>query len=379
MKLIRYKLGQLIEQTNQINTELLFGLKDVKGMTITKEIIPTRAKINRNELSKFLIVNPGEFIYNPRTHGKRIGLGFNDSNKPFIISWNNISFRVKPEMSDKINNYYLYMHFNRLEWDRQACFNSWGSSTEVFTWNELCDMNIDLPDILIQNKYVELYKSIINNQRMYENGLNDLKIVCDGYLEKIKKSNDFVPIGKFIKLIDNRNVNNNRYSFKGLSMENYFIDSIANEVGIDFSKYKIVKPNEFACVLMKVGRDCRLTVANNTSNENYMISPAYYTFELNDINHNYFMSYISRSEFERRAWFSCDTSLRGSLPWNEFCNLMIPSASPEQQKIISDIYDVIIYRNHINDNLKEIINDLCPLMIKGAIEEAKKGDDIKYE
>ena len=220
---------------------------------------------------------------------------------------------------------------------------------------------------------------MVNNQKLYENGLSDLKLVCDGYLDKIKNSRKLVPIGNYIKLINNRNSNNDKYKFKGLSMENYFIDSIANEVGIDFSKYKIVKPNEFACVLMKVGRDCRLTVAKNNSNENYIISPAYYTFEVNNIDHDFFMSYINRSEFERRAWFSCDTSLRGSLAWGEFCNLKIPEATTEQQEVISNIYDVIICRSEINDKLKTIIKDICPLLIKGALEEAEIGDDANYE
>lgn len=67
-------------------------------MTITKEVIPTKANVSETDLSKFLVVHPGEFIYNPRTHGKRIGFGYNNTNDNFIISWNNIAFKVKPSM-----------------------------------------------------------------------------------------------------------------------------------------------------------------------------------------------------------------------------------------------------------------------------------------
>ena len=77
MGLIKYKIGELIELVQEINSELKYGPDDVRGMTITKEIIPTKADVSGTDLSKFLVVHPREFIYNPRTHGKRIGFGYN--------------------------------------------------------------------------------------------------------------------------------------------------------------------------------------------------------------------------------------------------------------------------------------------------------------
>ena len=97
MKLNKVKIGSLIEQISEINSDLKYGEEDVKGMTIYKEIIPTKANTNGADLSKYIIINPNEFIYNPRTHGKKIGLGYNNSNKTIIISWNNIGFRIKKE------------------------------------------------------------------------------------------------------------------------------------------------------------------------------------------------------------------------------------------------------------------------------------------
>lgn len=85
MGLTKYKLGELIELVQDTNSELQYGPDDVKGMTITKEVIPTKANVSETDLSKFLVVHPGEFIYNPRTHGKRIGFGYNNTNDNFII------------------------------------------------------------------------------------------------------------------------------------------------------------------------------------------------------------------------------------------------------------------------------------------------------
>ena len=191
MGLIKYKIGELIELVQEINSELKYGPDDVRGMTITKEIIPTKADVSGTDLSKFLVVHPREFIYNPRTHGKRIGFGYNNSKENFIISWNNIAFRVKKSMENIVLADYLFLHFKRDEWDREACFQSWGSSTEVFSWESLCDMTVDLPNISVQKKYVDIYNTMLKNQGNYENGLNDLKlsfeVLIDKYKHKSKK------------------------------------------------------------------------------------------------------------------------------------------------------------------------------------------------
>ena len=141
MALNEYSIGQLIELTTETNTRKLYGPDDVRGMTITKKIIPTKANVATTDLGNFLVIHPGEFVYNPRTHGKHIGFGYNDSNETFIISWNNIGFRVKAEMKEIVSPEYLFLHFNRDEWDREACYRSWGSSTEVFSWDALCEIH----------------------------------------------------------------------------------------------------------------------------------------------------------------------------------------------------------------------------------------------
>ena len=372
MVLSKCKLAELIELVTETNSELKYKADDVRGMTITKEIIPTKANVKDIDLSKFLVVHPHEFIFNPRTHGKKIGFGYNNSEDTFLISWNNIAFRVSSKAKGRVLAKYLFLHFNRSEWDREACFRSWGSSTEVFSWDALCEMEVDLPPIDIQRKYVAVYNAMLANQQSYERGLEDLKLTCDAYIDKLKHKRTLVEIGDFIQQINNKNIDNQKYRFAGLSMDNYFIDSIADDTELDFTKYKIVEPNEYGAVLMKVGRDARLTIARNTSNERYLISPAYYTFRITGIMPEYFMACVNRPEFERRGWFSCDTSARGSLSWGEFMKLKIPNATDEEQSIISELYKVQFIRIGINEKLKTQIKDLCPILIKGSIEEASR-------
>ena len=110
MGLSKFRIGQLVEQTTEINTDYLFGADDVRGMTITKQIIPTKADVSVADLSKFLVIHPKEFVFNPRTHGKHIGFGYNNTDVSFIISWNNIGFRIRPEMELTVSAEYLFLH-----------------------------------------------------------------------------------------------------------------------------------------------------------------------------------------------------------------------------------------------------------------------------
>ena len=167
-----YKLGDLLEQITETNSDLKYGLDDIVGVTINKEMIPTIANLNNTDLSKFNIIRKHDFIYNPRTHGKKIGLGYNKENRNFISTWNNNSFRIKNDKKNIINPDYLYLYFCGDNWDKEACFNAWGSSTVVLLWENFCNMTIDLPDINIQNKIVEQYNIIIDRIKVL-NELND--------------------------------------------------------------------------------------------------------------------------------------------------------------------------------------------------------------
>ena len=239
MALTKFKLGDLIELVEERNSENLFSAEDVKGITITKEIIPTKADVSQTNLSDFIVVSPKEFVFNPRTHGKKIGFGYNNTGNSFIISWNNIAFRIKNSMSDVVLSEYLFLHFNRSEWDREACFRSWGSSTEVFSWETLCSMEIQLPPIEIQKKFVAVYNSMLTNQKIYERGLDDLKLVCDGYMDKIKRTSKKIPLGDLISEVDERNIYD-QYEFAyGINLTKNFMPSVVSSEDLRHIKLSI--------------------------------------------------------------------------------------------------------------------------------------------
>ena len=254
------RLGEYIELCEERNSEGKYTINDVKGMTINKEIIPTKADLRENDLSKFLVVKPREFVYNPRTHGKKIGLGFNNISKAFIISWNNIAFRIIDK--NILLPEYLYMIICREEWDRSACFRSWGSSTEVFSWSEFCRMEIPLPSISIQRELVNTYNGLKSLAEDNEALIEPLTQACEALVVDCKRKYDEVALGECIEEV------------KSVSITKEFKDTGAKVDKSNLIGYKIVPPmhisyvqttkNEkcFACALNRFGENIVVTSVN---------------------------------------------------------------------------------------------------------------------
>lgn len=370
MGLNKYRIGQLIELTTEINSANLFGPYDVRGMTITKEIIPTKANVSNTDLSKFLVIRPREFVFNPRTHGKHIGFGFNDTNDSFIISWNNIGFRVKEEEKDAVLPEYLFLHFNRDEWDREACFRSWGSSTEVFSWDALCEMELELPDLNIQHNYVDIYKAMVANQQSYERGLEDLKLVCDGYIEDLRRKVPSQKIGSHLVRHDIRNGKNGTKNVMGISTSKQFREPSAKVNKEELANYKVCYPRQIAFVQTTHNEKVFAYAFNNTD-QAIVVSSVNEVFSTkeNELHPEYLCMFFNRTEFDRYARFHSWGSARETFTWNDLVEVSIPIPNIEVQKAVAEVYSVYTMRKAINEQLKKQIKDICPILIKGSLEE----------
>ena len=374
MGLSKYRLGELIEQTVIVNGDLYYGPNDVRGMTITKEIIRTKANLNGTDLSNFLVVRPKEFVYNPRTHGKKIGLGYNDSKDSFLISWNNTAFRIKQNKENVLLSKYLFMHFNRSEWDRSACFNSWGSSTEVFSWDALCDMIVELPDVPTQQKYVDIYDAMCANQKAYEKGLDDLKLTCDAYIEELRRKMPCEKIGPYIKESDKKNLLGlTADSVRGIATSKELIPTKANMDGVSLENYKVVAPFQITYVPDTSRRGDKISLGINKSEKPILVSSISIVFETEkkSLLSDYLMLFFVRSEFDRYARFNSWGSARETFDWNALCDYKIPVPDITTQKNIAEIYKAFNIRKNLNEKLKQQIKNICPILIKGAIEEGK--------
>lgn len=184
MALIKHKLGNLITLSEEKNSDNKYSIENVKGVSIRKIFIETKASMSGVSLTPYLVVKPDYFAYVPVTsrNGNKITIAHNETNDTYIVSSSYIVFYVSsPEI---IDSDYLFMYFNRPEFDRYSRFHSWGSAREVFSWSEMCAMQISLPLIEIQRKYVAVFKALLANNNGTEDIANICSILIKGAIEE---------------------------------------------------------------------------------------------------------------------------------------------------------------------------------------------------
>ena len=180
-----YKFEDLIEEVKEFNTDLRYGLDDIVGVTIEKGLIPTIANLTQTALDKFYIIKPETFVYNPRTHGVRLGMGYNDTCNTYITTWNNVAFRVKDTAKNIVIPQYLWLYFCRPIWDRLTNFLAWGSSTIVFAWKDFLTIEIDLPSITRQREIVAEYETLTRRIRINEQIIQHLESTAQALYRKM--------------------------------------------------------------------------------------------------------------------------------------------------------------------------------------------------
>lgn len=174
-------------------------------------------------------------------------------------------------------------------------------------------------------------------------------------------------IGDFIRLVDERNVGLKVKNLLGLSISKQFIPSVANLVGTDMENYKIIRKNQFACSTMQVRRDKKMPVALLEEVDEAMISQAYPIFKITDTTKllpKYLRMWLSRSEFDREACFYAIGGVRGSLEWEDFCDMKLPIPSIARQKEIITKYNTIANRINLNNQLIQKLEETAQAIYK---------------
>lgn len=164
-------------------------------------------------------------------------------------------------------------------------------------------------------------------------------------------------LGDLIYQVDFRNSDDANSDLLGVSIEKRFMPSVANVIGTDLSKYKIISKHRFACNPMHVGRDEVLPVAMYDSSDDAIVSPAYFTFEVYEekVLPEYLALWMNNAEFDRRCWFATDASVRGGLSWDALCSIPISLPSINEQREIIDRFHALEARiallEQLNDKL----------------------------
>lgn len=181
----------------------------------------------------------------------------------------------------------------------------------------------------------------------------------------------FDKIGNYVQQISNRNKDLSVKNVLGINIDKVFMPSVANTSGTDLSNYKVIQKGQFATNLMHVGRDERLPIGVYTGNEPAIVSPAYFTFEItkpDELLPEYLMLIFMRAEFDRYAGFICDSSVRGNLDWERFCEIEIPIPTPEGQceyvRIYSNLLKLSNYHEKSFSDLRLITDTFTEKLVE---------------
>ena len=168
------QLGQYIEMVSRTNSDLKYGIEDVRGCSNTKQMMQTRANLIGLYEEKFIVLRPQEFVFNRRTtrNGEKIGMAYNNTDREYIFTNDYVAFRVKQEYLDKLLPDYLYLFFCRDEFDRYARYKSTGSATEFFNWEDMCAVPFEIPQMDFQQLIVNAYK-VLNERIETKQKIND--------------------------------------------------------------------------------------------------------------------------------------------------------------------------------------------------------------
>ena len=379
MGLNRARLGGLIKRSDARNADEKYCVDHVRGMSVEKVFIPTKADMRGVSLKPYKLVEPDWFAYVTITsrNSDKITLAHNTSEDTYIVSSSYEVFYVSD--SKQLDSNYLFMFFNRAEFDRYARFNSWGSAREAFSWEDFCDIEIELPPIEVQRKYVAIYKAMQANQRSYEKGLDNLKLTCDALVEKLMRELRHEAIGPFVEQCDERNRKGDfdKDAVRGLSISKQLIETKANLDGVNLCNYKVIAPGAVAYVPVTSRNGGKISIALNESDETSITSAINTVFRVKKsaeqkLLPSYLMLFFGRSEFDRYARFNSWGSARETFDWAEMCDVRIPLPDITVQRYAVELYQAWRTRLAINERLKSQLKDICPILIRGSIEEASR-------
>lgn len=272
MGLSKYRIGQLIKVVDERNS---FEIIDFYGININKAFMPTAANTEGLDETNYKVVRKNRFVFSGMQTGRDecIRISMYTKDHPIIISPAYTTFEIINQRI--VQPTYFFMIFLSREKDRLGWFYSDGSIRSNLDWERFCEMELTLPDLPTQQKYVDIYNAMVANQQAYERGLEDLKVALDAQIDKIKHSAPRMRIGNILDEVDNRNSEGVIKNVQGINISKQFMPSVADINGVDLRKYKVVQKGQLAFSGMQTGRDECIRIALHDTEQPIIISPAY--------------------------------------------------------------------------------------------------------
>ena len=371
MGLTKIRLGDYIRRSTVNNRNLQYGEDLIIGVNNTGVFTTPKGSINGVNLKPYKIVETGAFVYNPT----RLDLGSiaYRTEGLCIVSHLYMVFYLTDEGKKIIDPQWLFIYFRRKEFQREVTFRNFGSQRPEFNFEDMSDIVIPLPPIDIQQKYVAVYNAMLANQQSYERGLEDLKLTCDATVEHLKKKYPLQTFGGYINRVDVRNSDKVYTNVKNVSVYKKFGKVSSKVDRNNLGNYKVVMPREISFVQTTHNEKVFCNAMNNTD-EPILVTSVNEVFRCDEskILPEYLCLNFNRTEFDRYARFHSWGSARETFTWADLLEVKIPVPPVKEQKYIVDVFRVLQERTLISEKLKTQIKDLCPILIKGSIEEAQR-------
>ena len=367
------KLGELIEECDLRNSDNTYTLNDLKGISIEKKFIETKANMDGVSLTSYKIVKPKWVSFVPVTsrNGNKISLAFNDTKNTFIVSSAYTVFAAKNE--DVLDASYLFLMLQRSEFDRIARFNSWGSARETYMFSDLERYEIPLPAIEVQREYVAVYRSLQQLAEQNEALAAPLQEACNAFLAKISTRYKKVALEDFL-IEQTQNNSSNYYGIESARGVNTLKEiQLCKRLGESLNSYKIVNPGQivFNANIKLTKTTEKFAVAMLKEDKPCIVSNFYVVFDIKNEFKQYLLPhflflFLIRDDFARYIKFTCCSSVRDRFSFADLCNVRIPLPPIEVQRSIVALYNCAEEARAIAKEAREQLKILAPAMVQRA-------------
>lgn len=371
MGLTKIKLGKYIElYSKKCNIPNLRN-EEVSGVNKDKEFFEPSNQVG-GDTSKYKVVPPKYFACNLMHVGRDMVLpiAYNHSEKNKIVS---PAYQVfKFIENNEISSEYFFLCLKSTERDRYFWFNTDSSVRDGMSWEDFAEVEIRIPPVKVQQKYVDVYNAMLSNQKSYERGLEDLKLVCDAYIEELRREMTCEAIGPHVEERNEKNEGNAITLFQGVNVDHIFIEP--KRVAEDSENGSIVRTGQFAFNKVMKAHNTKLPIALREGPD-CVVSNSYQVFEVTNTKKllpKYLLLWLNRDETQRYAGFISFGTTRDIFTFEDIKKISIPLPDINIQQSIVDIFTCFQARLEINEKLKAQIKDICPILIKGSIEEGRK-------
>lgn len=366
------KLGNYITECDERNTDNRYDLSALRGVSINKEFIPSKANMEGVSLKPYKLVRPDEFCFVTITsrNGEKISIAQNTSDETYIVSSSYVVFRITDKAA--LLPDYLFLIFRKPEFDRYARFNSWGSAREAFTYESLQLTEIPLPPLSEQQKVVNAWKAFREIKEQNEAKAEPLMQLCQSYIQELKNKYPAQEIGQYIEECNEKNTNNllQEDSVRGLATSKGMIDTKANLTGVSLTSYKIVKPEEIAFVPDTSRRGDKMSLGINETERSFLVSSISCVFK--SINKEQLLPaflylWFCRPEFDRYARFNSWGSAREAFSFYDMKRVKIPLPPIDVQRAIVNIYKCANEAKQIAAEADRLSREVCPALLQHVI------------